>query len=561
MKGQNFSFTPLGGGREIGANSYYIEWDNAKFLVDAGSHPQKIGWFSMPDIYRIRDLDFVLITHAHQDHIGALPYLYKRFPDVPIFISPETEELAYLVLSDAAKFQYITSTIGGKITFDKKDVRNALRTTRELKQTTRLKGIRVLPFSTNHILGSIGFLLEKNNKKVVFTSDFATEPKPTSYMLEMPDEKIDMIITETTYGRDLEEGKYRPRKEEIEKIISLCNNILQRGGSILFPSFAIERTQAILFFLKIAMDENKLPVVPVYSGGLALPINRLHEKRLHLQFDYDEFSHKFADDIFKTVYKGDGEPAIFVLGAGMLAAGSSSAKVAEQHIKYPDNAVVFTGYCAPNSSGYRLIRNHGRRDFFLNGHPVHCNTDKIYQFHMSCHAPGYDILQIIDKMSPEHIILAHGDEVAIANMQRALATRGYDNIYAPANNETIAFGKHYPHLKPTVKYLRRQMVYAYLQKNYEMMIDHFSAIMEINPWDSKTLEFYVSCIQNVGNKSKVYHRFINLRKHLIKEAFFRGDFEQATAYIEHLRKNDPLGYSADFLTEYSKKIKNIMMRN
>ena len=546
MKNQNFSFTPLGGGMEIGANSFYFEWDDVHFLIDAGSNPQTMGWFAVPSLFRINRLDFVLITHAHQDHIGSLPYLTKLFPEMKIYMTANTYELAQKMLYDSVKFQRIAKKTGAPL-FNNYDVNVCLDNVEIIEEDFELNGVKIHSFSSGHILGSVGFVLEKNKEKIVFTSDIALENKKTSEPVNLPDIKADLVISESTYGRDTEEGKYLPRKEEFQNIIQKIKGILENGGSILFPAFVIERAQEIAIIINEAMANGEIKNVPVYIGGLGIPISQIHMDSLDITLDYDELNYEMFDDGSIT-----SEQAIYITGAGMLSNGSTASRIASQLIKDPKNAVIFTGYCSPESPGFHLIHNKGV--IFLNYRVEKVETKHIYQYHLSCHSPGYELIKIIDSFKPEQVILTHGDNEAIANMRKALENKDYKNIISPKNDETIFLNNKYQivDLNPTALENYYEMENAFYNGDEGKFEQYFEMNMVNEPWDLASMKFYIENIYLSPN-DPIIDKYEKIFKILLKDAYENGNFEKVFKVINLWNIN----YTDKISKKFKEKVRKI----
>jgi Cft2 family RNA processing exonuclease len=543
-----FSFTPLGGGLEIGANSFYFEWDDLHFLIDAGAHPERPGYLSIPSFYRIRRLDFVLITHAHHDHIGSLPYLHTLFPDTPVYMTEGTLELARVMLGDALKFARVADSIEREPFYTRRDIDSLMANIRFPGEILRIGDLEITPFDSGHILGGVGYLLEKNGKRVVFTSDISQEIKSTSPPLRIPAVKADLVISESTYGRDAKREFVTERGRHYQELINTVSGIVERGGSVLFPSFVIERAQEIALILGEAIRSGQLRRVPVYVSGLAIPISEIHEDILGLDLDC-EFTGR--NQLRLIVEAGD--PFILITGSGMLNSSSTSAEVAERLLSERRNAVIFTGYCAPTSTGYRLIHRRSNH-FYINGHFVHLESDSVYQFHISCHASGRDLVKIMGGLRPDQIILTHGDADSIEVLRAAMNELGYMNIHLPGNDETISFGDGTVDLDPPVGVLKNRLRVAY-ERSPDEFLKVANEILSKTPWDLETLE---EVVKRTGAHMENVHsrKFYLILKLLCERAMREGNFSVAWGILERMSRY----YKSNYTRKNVERVKRFLKR-
>jgi len=529
MDGEAFSFSPLGGGREIGANSFYFEWDELRFLIDCGAEPGKIGYFALPELHRIRSLDFVFITHAHQDHIGSLPYLIRLFPDVSIFMTQGTFDLAGIMLYDALKFLRVTETVDGEPMFTRDDVDTVLSKATIVEGPFERDSLRITPFSSGHILGGVGLLLEKNGKRVVFSSDICFEKKTTAPPIEWIDSGVDLVILESTYGRDaFRKTLPESRSMQMEKMVDTVRDVLDAGGSLLFPSFVIERAQEILLLLNRAMEQGRIKTVRIRISGLAVPVSALHEATLGIELGGEPLARGELEELL-----GSAEPFILISGSGMLNAGSTSSVVASHLMSDPRSAIILTGYCAPGSTAHRLLEERPG-PFFIHDHFIRKKRAAVHQFHFSCHASGPDLLRAAVRCNPAKIILMHGDEDSIEVFRRALHEEGYDDVHAPANGETIAFSNQQPDLLVSLAPLKRELVRLRRERHSSLAMDQALLILQKQPWDLDALD---GMIRSGGEDRDRYARkYYLILKTICEKEKSEGNFSVALEALNRLKE-------------------------
>ncbi|MGB5289284.1 MAG: MBL fold metallo-hydrolase, partial [Ignavibacteriaceae bacterium] len=248
-------FLPLGGAGEIGANCYYLNINGLGIILDCGMHPQKTGIDSLPrfDLLNDKPTDYVLISHAHHDHLNALPFLIKKFPHLKIFMTPQTRAVAELTLHNAisilkrqldeSEFEIysrdevnlLIKSINYK-SYNEKFILESLNSSAEIEAEF---------YDAGHIIGSAGILLTVNEQKIFFTGDINLSSQTLQPGANLPSQEIDILLTETTYGATDSSGMNNWEKE-VERFTSSINKVINSGGSVLIPVFALGKLQEML---------------------------------------------------------------------------------------------------------------------------------------------------------------------------------------------------------------------------------------------------------------------------------------------------------------------------
>ena len=438
------SFLPIGGGNEIGANSYYLNFNGNGIILDCGIHPQKKGLESLPNFDLIKDksVDYCLISHAHQDHIGSLPFLVKKFPYVKIITTPQTRALAELTLHNSVSIlkKEIEEDDFEFYSHDEVDLLIQMIEYKEYQNKLALNSyhqqkdakVNCTFYDAGHILGSAGVLLENNDHKIFYTGDINLSSQTLQASAQLPEIKTDTLILETTYGAtdselllDWNSESFRFAKE--------ANNILNKGGSILIPVFSLGKMQEMLATIWQLMLKRKLTTVDIYTGGLGTKINRAYDynrfvvNRVDSEFELNTISQKDYYEISnpEEFFK---HPCIVLASSGMMIKGTSSFNFARRWLKQKDSAIFTVGYMAEDTPGY-IIANSERGDKiqltdFDELTEINCT---IKNFKFSAHARREDLLSIVDKLKPDNVILTHGDEDAIDWMGSSILKK-YKNI-------------------------------------------------------------------------------------------------------------------------------------
>ncbi|MFZ1518979.1 MAG: MBL fold metallo-hydrolase [Ignavibacteriaceae bacterium] len=424
------TFLPIGGGNEIGANSYYLNFNGNGIILDCGIHPQKTGLQSLPNFDLIKDksIDTCLISHAHQDHIGSLPFLVKKFPYTKIITTPQTRALAELTLHNSVSllkkeveetdFEFYNHDEVDLLIkmFDYKEYQNEF----ELNSYHQQKEAKVncTFYDAGHILGSAGILLENHGYKIFYTGDINLANQTLISAAKLPEAKIDTLILETTYGAtdsdlllDWNAESFRFAKE--------ANKIINNGGSILIPVFSLGKTQEILATIWQLMQKRKLTSVDIYTGGLGTKINRTYDynrfvvDRIDNEIELNSIPRKDYYEI-SNPEEFFSHPCILLASSGMMIKNTASYNFALRFLKQKDSAIFTVGYMDTESTGYVIANSEHGDKIQLNEYDelteVKC---EIKNFKFSAHARREDLLSIVDKLNPENVILTHGDEEAI----------------------------------------------------------------------------------------------------------------------------------------------------
>lgn len=424
-------FLPLGGAGEIGANCYYINIAGTGIILDCGMHPQKTGFESLPKLELLENLsvDFALISHAHQDHLTSLPFLVKKHPYVKIITSRQTRELAELTLHNSVSIMQEESRRDSEFqayTHEEIELLSQTIDFKPVKEVFEIEGykhknsepIKMSFHEAGHILGAVSILIEHNGKKIFYTGDINLTNQTLLKGCELPREKVDTLILECTYGAT-DSSQILPWPEEAERFAAEANKILNNGGSILIPVFALGKMQEILSTIWKLMEKRKLPAVDIYTGGIGTKINRLYDTNRYLvnvndtEFQLKSIPYKNLNDVEnpEEFFK---YPCILVASSGMMIEGTASFKLAKHWFKQSSSAIFVVGYMDEKTPGFK-ISNAKKNDKiklsdFSEVADVKCS---IKHFRFSAHSNREGLIEIVRKLKPETVILVHGDVEAI----------------------------------------------------------------------------------------------------------------------------------------------------
>jgi Cft2 family RNA processing exonuclease len=428
---------------EIGANSYFLELDGKKIVLDAGLHPKQEGDEALPLYKLVKDgsVDAIVISHAHQDHIGSLPVLMRRQPQARVFMTHATAKLSDVMLHNSVNVMARQRDELGIRTYPLFTHREADRAS-ELWQSVgfgqhwTIDGERVpkpdheLTFETcesGHILGSAGILFRAEGKKIFYTGDVNFLDQTLMRSADFPESDVDILIIETTRG-DRALGPAYTRLNEERRFLTAIEEAFDKGGSILVPVFALGKTQEILTMLHLFKRQGELKDVPIYIGGLSTKITILHDQLASLaprqyaglQILDSIGPHVLGSrDIQSTQIS---RRRIYALSSGMMTEKTLSNQLAERFLSDSRQSVFFVGYADPESPGGRLKAaqpgDFVQLDEELPGQKLTC---QVREFDFSAHAPRELLLEYIRKLSPKVVILVHGDPPAVRWFETKIA--------------------------------------------------------------------------------------------------------------------------------------------
>lgn len=447
---------PLGGAGEIGASCYYLNINNTGIILDCGMHPQKTGLESLPkfDLLKNEPLDYVLISHAHQDHLNALPFLIKKYPHIKIITTPQTRALAELTLHNTISILKRQLNENEIKTYSHEEVDLLIKTIdyKPYEEKFVLTGLHSSDdlieaefFDAGHILGSASIMIEYKEHKIFYTGDINLSSQTILNGANLPDKKITTLITETTYGAT-DSTTLLNWDNETERFAASLNRVINNGGSVLIPVFALGKMQEILATIWLMMKKNKLTAVNIYSGGIARKINRVYdyntytvkrnEKELILhdipQQDINEIIN--TDEFFKS-------PSIVLASSGMMIESTNSFNLAKRWFNQKDSAIFTVGYMDKDTPGFVVAnaRTGDRVQLTASDKKTEVKC-RIENFKFSGHSRREELISIVKSLNPENILLVHGDRGAIDWVgSEILKSFPRKKLYSPSIGKSISF--------------------------------------------------------------------------------------------------------------------------
>jgi Cft2 family RNA processing exonuclease len=427
---------------EIGANSYYLETGGQRLVLDCGMHPKFDGEEALPNFKALADrqLDAIIVSHSHQDHIGTLPVLMRRQPQARVFMTEPTSEIGDALLHNSVNVMTRQREDFGTTMYPLFTHREIDRVSERwqscaLRQTYTLSGERVPANSTEttfeffdagHVLGSAGILLRAEGRTLFYTGDVNFDDQTIAQAAVFPEENIDILIMECTRG-DTPAPPNWSRASEEQRFARALENAFTRGGCVLVPVFALGKTQEVLAMLYKLRREKTLDF-PIYIGGLSSKITEIYDRRAQMSRRqlprlqlFDELRPFVLNA--ETIHDARTKPGyVYALSSGMMVPKTLSNIFAQRVVDQPRHSIFFVGYADPESPA-GILRN-ARLDDQVTIDPeqapqrVRC---QIEQFQFSAHASRESLIAFAERLAPKKVLLVHGDPPAVEWIRARLA--------------------------------------------------------------------------------------------------------------------------------------------
>jgi KH/beta-lactamase-domain protein len=447
----------MGGFREVGRSCMFLQTSESNVIIDCGVNvgaPNKaFPRLDLPE-FNVENLDAVVITHAHLDHSGMVPFLFKYGYRGPVYMTAPTFNLATLLQLD---YIDVAEREGKLRPYRDRDVKETILHTIPLNYgevTDIAPDVRLTMHNAGHILGSaiVHFHIGDGQYNMAYTGDFKfgrtrlLEPATFTFP------RLETLIIEATYGHPTD--KMPPRQEVERKFATIIKRALERGGKVLIPVLAVGRAQEIILVIEDLVSKGRIPKVPVYIEGMiaqATAIHTTHPEALSKKIRemiFHQGVNPFLADIFVQVDNPDqreeiteGEPCIIMATSGMLAGGPS---VDYFRLLAPDekNLLMFVSYQGENTMGRRIQKgwkeaNMKNREGQTTVVPVNLEVATVEGF--SGHSDRKQILSFVKRVNPapERILVAHGEASKCLGLASTIHKALNIETRAPMVTETI----------------------------------------------------------------------------------------------------------------------------
>jgi KH/beta-lactamase-domain protein len=451
--------TVLGGAQEVGRSAFLIKTRESSVLLDCGINPgsqrpfEAFPRFDSPE-FQVDSLDAVVITHAHLDHCGLAPFLYKYGYDGPVYCSAPTSNLMTMLQLD---YLDVANKQGVTAHYDQKDVRECVLHTIPLRfgvVTDIAPDIRLTLHNSGHILGSAMAHLHigEGLHNIVYTSDykFARTMLLEAAATEFP--RVETVITESTYGG---QDDYMPsRVEAEERLTHVINQTLERKGKVLIPVPAVGRAQEIMLIIDGYMKRGLMKEAPVFIEGMISEATAIHTaypeylgREVRHSILHEEVN-PFQSDYFTIVEHPsvrqsiiDGEPCVVLATSGMLE-GGPVIEYFKSWAEDEKDTIIFVSYQIEGTMGKRVQKGVSEvtmmdNDGKMAALSVRLQVESIEGF--SGHSDRRQLINYLTHLTPkpERIFVCHGEKQKSANMAHFLDKKAGINTIVPAILETF----------------------------------------------------------------------------------------------------------------------------
>ncbi|XLS30716.1 MBL fold metallo-hydrolase RNA specificity domain-containing protein [Flavobacteriaceae bacterium M23B6Z8] len=416
----------LGGAGTVTGSKYLLETAEGNFLIDCGlfqgiKQLRTQNWKELS--YPAINIDIVLLTHGHLDHVGYLPCLVKQGFNGKIMGTGPTLAIARIILEDSAKIQEEEAEQANKEGYSIHKPALPLYTEKDVAKTLTLfevqPGNYQIELSENifcrfipngHILGSCYLEIDVFKKRFVFSGDLG---RTKDFLLDTPKkpEKADFLFIESTYG-----DRIHP-KEDLEQILSsLVNETIYKRGNLIIPSFAVERAQMLIYILWKLYDKNKIPDIPIIiDTPMGIDVLEVFEsyRNWHRLTDRECMlmrKHVNLVSSYRETWEiiDDPRPKVIIAGSGMITGGRVLTYI-KQLGREANNTILLVGYQADGTRGRQL--QEGIRELRIFGKYVAINAEIKHLHSLSAHADQSELLDWMSQLNnkPQKIFLIHGE--------------------------------------------------------------------------------------------------------------------------------------------------------
>ncbi len=416
----------LGAAGTVTGSKYLIDTGAHKILIDCGlfqglKELRLKNWDYFP--VDVTEIDTVLLTHGHMDHTGYLPRLVKMGFKGSIRGTAPTLAVAEIIILDSAKIQEEYAAQANKEGFSKHSPAEPLYTVKDAEKTVEhfhtiqeeewlelFPEIKVRFQYNGHIIGACFIEMDIYGKRYVFSGDIGRKKDVLMHEPHQP-EKADVLFIESTYG-----NRIHPDDDLEEKLAAVVNATIEKGGTLIIPSFAVERTQTLMYLLWQLRVKNRIPAVDMVMdspmGKNVLEVFRQYENWHKLP---DDDGAKMCEafhivEAYKETWEviDNKEPKIIIAGSGMISGGRVLTYL-QYYVGLPETTVLLAGFQAEGTRGRKLLE--GATEIKINGkmYPVKARIENLEV--LSAHADQPELLEWLNKIknTPEKIFIVHGE--------------------------------------------------------------------------------------------------------------------------------------------------------
>ena len=414
----------LGAANEVGRSGFLVNCNGTKLLLDYGV---LFGRRGTPPGYPLhvkpKDLDAIIITHAHLDHSGNVPSLFVS-GNTDVYATPPTIDLSKLLIEDMLKIEKNAHPFGLP------ELNNMMKNVKEIGFKQKVtKGNATFEFrESGHVIGGSTVLVESEKKRLFYTGDIKTNGSRMLREMDMDIGEIDLLITESTYAKT----EQIPRKESETQLIEFANQVMDRKGILFIPSFSVERSQEMACILRSGNFKHQ-----IIMDGMALKVNEIMFKHPEYLRDPKVFSEAIKSSTAIREHaerkRAMGEPCVVISPAGMLV-GGNAVYYLQQLSFNSKNGIALVSYQGEGTPGKKLLDT-GKVS--TRGKDLKVQAE-VKQFQFSGHADKKELFDMIKKIKGNpKVWTVHGDSESCELFAQEIHEKFGFETYAPAVNDEI----------------------------------------------------------------------------------------------------------------------------
>jgi len=448
--------TMLGGGRQVGRSCILLQTPQTKVLLDCGINVAAKGKEKFPYLdvseFKINELDAIILSHAHLDHSGLIPYLFKMGYRGPVYMTAPTRDIAALLALDFIGVAYKQASTP---LFSSTDVKEMVKHTicLDFNEVTDIApDVRITFYNSGHALGSSIVHLNVGNgaHNLVYTGDFKFERTKLLDRAIANFPRLETLIIESTYGS--KNDLLPSRKDSEDQLIETIKQTISKKGKILIPELGLGRAQETMLILEEAMGDGRLPKIPIYIDGMIWDINGIHTAypdflNSHVRRDVFQDNNPFISEIFQRVGSAierkkviEGGPCVVLATSGMLV-GGASVEYLRHFAESKNNKICFVCYQGVGSLGRQVQEGIKQIQMTVEGKDefISINLEVVTIPGLTAHAGRRELLDFANRSQPRpcRIIINHGEQSKCLDLASSIYKLHHIETNVPRNLETI----------------------------------------------------------------------------------------------------------------------------
>jgi metallo-beta-lactamase family protein len=446
--------TFLGGAGTVTGSKTLVESNGIRILIDCGQFQgikplRELNWEPLPILPST--IDCVLLTHGHLDHCGWLPRLVNQGFEGKIYCTSPTKDIAKLILRDSAKIQEEEANQANEGKYSKHEIAEPLYTLEQVEKVLPLfrvvqpneevvldAEISAVFTNAGHILGACSITLQLEHKTLVFSGDVGRDDDVLMFAPTQPT-KADYLFLESTYG-----NRIHPDEDVKLLLETYINNAFQNGGTVIIPSFAVERAQTIMYLIWQLKQEDRIPNMP-YIIDTPMGISMLsifeNNKKWHKlsSEDSEAMCNQFSmiSDYQETINAIFDKRSKVVIAASGMITGGRVLSYLERYIGLPETTVIIVGYQAEGTRGRKLLD--GAKDIKIRGKYYEVQAKILEIEGLSAHGDQNDLLNWLSalKNKPKKVFLVHGENQPADELRIKIQEKYGYNCTVPMMGQTV----------------------------------------------------------------------------------------------------------------------------